>query len=120
MQKDALEYIRSTLYVVSLLTVIFVGFLRKILLKSGKKMDTKTYASSLGPAMGRYLSIVIVCAAIVESVAIYGLLLNIMGTDVMDLYALTLLAAAAMIYYRPRKEEAVSIVEMFRRSDSAQ
>lgn len=54
----------------------------------------------------------IVTLALSESIAIYGLVLFLIGKDPMDLYLLILISAAAMLIYRPKKEEVIHLSRM--------
>jgi hypothetical protein len=57
---------------------------------------------------------VIISLALCESVGIYGLVLFFLGKNTMDLYLLLGVSAAAMIYYRPRKDELLNLLQEIR------
>ncbi len=46
-----------------------------------------------------------------ESIGVYGLILFFMGKNRSDLYILIVISAAAMLYYRPNKEEVISMAK---------
>jgi hypothetical protein len=46
-----------------------------------------------------------------ESIGVYGLILFLLGKNSTDLYLLILVSAAAMVMYRPRKEEMLNLVQ---------
>jgi hypothetical protein len=52
-----------------------------------------------------------VALAMSESVGVYGLILFFLGKNSRDLYLLILVSAAAMVVYRPRKDEVLSLVQ---------
>jgi hypothetical protein len=59
--------------------------------------------------MQKYTSAVIASLVMCEGVGIYGLILFLLGKDATDLYLLLGISAAAMVYYRPKREELVNL-----------
>jgi hypothetical protein len=50
-----------------------------------------------------------------EAIGLYGLVLYLLGSNQTDLYSLTVLSAAAMTLYFPRKDEVIQLAEKFDR-----
>jgi len=110
MEKDVFEKLRIALYMVSFATLIATKFIRKYILSRKGHVQTAQH-----PVLAKYTLAMIVSLAMSESIAIYGLLLFLMGKKQLDLYLLTFIAVAAMLYYRPKKEEIIEIIEEERR-----
>jgi len=51
----------------------------------------------------------IVAWALSESIGVFGLVLFLLGKNPTDLYLLILISAVAMLIYRPRKDEVISL-----------
>ena len=79
------------------------------------RSDSRVFKSALvpkqysTPALGKYTTVSIVSWALAESVAIYGLLLFLLGGSFKDLYLFVAVALAVMIYYRPKMSELVEL-----------
>lgn len=95
---DTFRVLRTVLYALSLVVLIAAGYVRRRMLAAK--------APSAGSSTTQeYSGAVITSLAMSESVGIYGLLLFLLGKDATDLYLLLAISAAAMFYFRPRKEE---------------
>jgi hypothetical protein len=70
-------------------------------------------------ALQKYSAATIVALAMSESIGIYGLVLFFLGKNPTDLYLLILVSAAAMLVYRPRKDEMLSLVQTGRPDSGA-
>lgn len=105
-----LKYI---LLAVSLVTFGLIRFFRTAMLKANPRKPDIPMPRGLSEdgksAISRYMSAIIVSAALAESVAIYGLLLFMLGGGFDTLYLFTMISAAAMLYYRPRRDELDSL-----------
>jgi hypothetical protein len=116
MEKNIFDILRNTLYIVSFVTLIATKYIRKLVL-SGKGLSNvkKVYQQSnqniQHPALARYTTAMIIALAMSESIGIYGLILFFLGKNQLDLYLLILISAAAMLYYRPKKEEVISMAK---------
>ncbi len=109
-----LETMKLALYGASFVTLIVTHFIRKVMLKAAGSGPFSAFAQSPSvqhPAAGRYLSAVIVSMALCESIGVYGLVLFFMSKDSLVLYRFIIVSAAAMLYFRPRKEELLQLVE---------
>ncbi len=101
---DTFATLRMALYLLGIATLIAARYIRKLILgREGRSVGpAQAQPSSL---MAIYTSAVIASLAMCESVGIYGLVLFFLGRNSTDLYLLLGISAAAMVYYRPRKEE---------------
>lgn len=96
--------LRRVLYVVAALVLLAVGRIRRLIL--GEAEAPRQAGQALAEArLPRYSAAVIVSLALCESVAICGLVLYLLGKNATDLFLLAGIAAVAMIYYRPKKED---------------
>ncbi len=106
---DVFSFLRSALYVVAIIELAIIPFIRKFMLKTGISVSHGSGQTMPGigkhPAAAKYASVMLVSLAIAESVAIYGLMLYFLGKDSQSLYLLTAISAAAMIFYRPKMDE---------------
>jgi len=109
--KLPLEKIKYALFGVSFITLFLVHYLRKFLLRtiSSNVISSQT-SSPQHPAVGKYLVTVIITSALLESIGIYGVVLFFLAKDTSSLYQLLIISAAAMLYFRPRKDELLNIV----------
>ena len=102
--------LRLALYAIGVATVIGSRYVRKLILAGGSR-PAGPLRERPGSVMPRYTGAVIASLAMCESVGIYGLVLYILGRDATDLYLLLGIAAAAMVYYRPKREELAGLVK---------
>jgi len=93
MDSGSFAMLRLALYALGFATLVASRHVKKLVL------------ARPAPAMQRYTSAVIVSLAMCESIGIFGLVLFIIGRDPADFYLLLGVSAAAVVYYRPRKEE---------------
>lgn len=96
--------LRLVLYALGFATLIAARFVRKRIL-DGTTRSVEPLPDRPASFMQKYTTAVIVNLAMAESVGIYGLVLFLLGRDTTDLYVLMGISAAAMVYYRPRREE---------------
>ena len=99
---DLLRYI---FFGLSAVAYAAAGFIRKRMLRRGLGGPLKA-SSPIGmarrsPWAARYLTVMIVSLAISDSIAIYGLLLFLLGAGFTTLYMFLSLFAIAMFIYRP-------------------
>lgn len=96
--------IKSIFYALAIITFPMINLLRHVTLRLNQTMPTAT------PAKLRYLVSVIISLALAETIGIYGLVLALLGDSINSLWIFTLLALLAMILYRPKFNEYLSIV----------
>ena len=105
-----IETIKYVLYGVSVITLFVVHYLRKALLRGGNPTaNTNQSNTPQDPAVGKYTVAVIITTALLESIGIYGVVLFFIAKDTMALYQLLIISAGAMIYFRPRKDELLTL-----------
>lgn len=104
--------IKYALFGVACVTVLVVYVLRKFLLDPDRSDINATQATSAQhPAITKYTTAVVITSALLESIGIYGVVLFLLAKDTRALYQLLIISAAAMIYFRPRKEELFNLAE---------
>ena len=110
------ETIRYALAAVSGATLMGTYFLRRHLVQKQKPFNPGPTNLSQGqhPAMARYTVAVVISLALAESVGIYGLVLFLLSKDSMTLYQFMGGSAVAMIYFKPSKEELMSVVDQMK------
>jgi len=103
--EEAQGTLRTALYALAFVTLIGAGVVRRLILAAG--------GPPAGPASvpQKYSSAVIASLAMSESVGIYGLVLSLLGKNATDLYLLAGISAAALFYFRPRKDELLSLCQ---------
>lgn len=108
-----LQTLRNAFLALSVATLIGTRYLRSFMLKKIKKPVAAPPPggnSPLHPVAAKYTTIVVISLALGESVGIYGVVLFLVGRSVSDLVIFIGLSAAAMIYYRPKKEEMAGLL----------
>ena len=105
-----IETIKYALFGVSFITLFVVYYLRKFLLRvSNSIVNSNQSQSSQQTALGKYAVAVVITSALLESIGIYGVVLFLIAKDTSSLYQLLIISAAAMVYFRPRKEELLGL-----------
>lgn len=108
-----LGMLKNILYLTAIATLLLTPVVRKAVLKSqgGAYGKSGMWSSGrVGAAVGKYMSALIVSLALAESIAIYGLVLFLMGDNLATLYTFIVVSTAAMLFYRPRMEEIENLV----------
>ncbi len=105
--------LRIIMYVLSFATLAASWLVRRTLLAA--RPSSRQNKSGQHPAVQRYTTAMIVALAMTEAIAIYGLILFLLGKNHTDLYLLTGFSAAGMTLYYPRREEVVSLAEQLAR-----
>ena len=110
----SLDTLKFALYGASFITLVIANFLKKILLNPDKEMKWLKAQQNISihnqhPAVGRYTAVIIILAALSESIGIYGVVLFLLSKNSLVLYQFITVSAAAMIYFRPRKEELLQL-----------
>lgn len=101
------DILTNALIAVSAISLIAAFVLRKRLLNPVSLPDSSQagFICNVHPAAMKYQSATIISAALCESVGIYGLVLFFMSKDFNRLYGFIAVAAAAMLFFRPSKED---------------
>jgi hypothetical protein len=101
-----LKTIRYALFGVSCITLFVVYCLRKFLMKPNISIaNSRQMSSNQHPAVGKYTVAILMTSGLLESIGIYGVVLFLWAKDTSSLYQLVIISAAAMLFFRPRKEE---------------
>jgi hypothetical protein len=112
--EDTLGILRTALYAMALAILIATRYIRK-LIKSGRSQVSQPAQALERLALQKYSAATIVALAMSESIGVYGLILFFLGKNPTDLYLLILISAAAMVIYRPRKDEMLLLAQTSRK-----
>ncbi len=107
---EALGTLRTVLYALGLVTLIAAGYIRRLILAAGRSAAGPTQAGQ-SSVLAKYSTAVIASLAMSESIGIYGLVLFLLGKNALDLYLLVGISAAAMFYFRPKKDELLNLCQ---------
>jgi hypothetical protein len=105
-----MELLRNILYGISIITILLSHFLRKFML-AVKNSDASSGLMKYGAQsnqplfVAKYTMTVMVSLALSESIAIYGLVLFLVGADFQTFYIFTAISALSMFFYRPKRME---------------
>jgi hypothetical protein len=102
--------IRTILYVVAIATFPLTNLIRHIQLRLNQTMPFSQVAPRI-EAKKRYLVTIIVSMSLIESVAIFGFVMFILGDNFNTLYIFSGLSALGLFLYRPKVDEYVTIVD---------
>lgn len=108
--EDTFGMLKTVLYALAFAILIATRYIRKLIL-SGKSQVSQPTQVLKHPALQKYSVATIVALAMSESIGIYGLILFFLGKNSTDLHLLILISAAAMVMYRPRKDEMLNLVQ---------
>jgi hypothetical protein len=108
--KETFGILRTVLYLMAAAILIATRYVRKLIL-SGRSQISQPAQAWEPLALQKYSAATIVALAMSESIGIYGLILFFLGKNSTDLYLLILISAAAMVVYRPRRDEMLSLVQ---------
>jgi len=107
---DEFTILRTALYVLSLISLLVAKPIKKFVWKKGRISPRKA-GSFYNPVIQRYTSAVIISAAVLETIGIFGLVLFILGKNPVDLYVLITVSAVALLQNRPKREEVMRLFE---------
>lgn len=96
--------IRTLLYVLAIVIFPFTSLLRHILLRLNQTMPGDT------PAKKRYLVTVLMTQVMMEAVALFGLLMFVLGDGNNTLYIFSSMAVLGVFLHRPKMTEYEDIV----------
>ena len=105
-----LPTLRNIFYILAVLHLFLAFFLRKIMV-SGEKAALSSGIPREKPGkkeqrvLAKYFSAVIITLALSESIAIFGLVLFMLGDSLQNFYFFTVVSALAILYHRPKAEE---------------
>jgi hypothetical protein len=110
-----LNILKPLAFVFALLTPVFATYSKKrILARKGVSQQHDQVAGNT--VIDRYSTAMIVAQAFALSVGTCGFVLLFLGMDQADFYFLTLLSAAWLLLFRPKKEEVLELIRHAERS----
>ncbi len=98
-------FIRTVLYIITIILFPLVNLLRHILLRLNQTMPGDN------PAKNRYLMTTIVTISLIEVVGFFGFVMFILGDEFNTLYIFSVLGALGLFIHRPRDQEYKQIIE---------
>lgn len=101
--------IRTVLYVLAIVTLPLTSLLRHILLRLNQTMPGDN------PAKNRYLVTIVMTQVMVEAVAIFGLVMFVLGDEYNTLYIFSVMAGLGIFLHRPKMGEYLRIIEALNR-----
>jgi hypothetical protein len=108
MDKSTFGVLKTLLYLFTFIIIVITRYIRRFTL-SGKGQYGKAFQNFEPLTLQKYTTAMIVAWALLESIGIFGLVLFLLGKNPMDLYLLILISAAAMLWYRPKKDELINL-----------
>ncbi len=111
MAGSQLEVFKYALFGIAVMTLFGAYFFLKLLLKNIVGMPGTGRQTASHPAVGKYTVVIVIVMALLESIGIYGVVLFMVSKDAVSLYQLVVLSAIGMLYFRPKKEELISLAE---------
>jgi len=105
LEPDLRELLRTVMIALSLVELLIAVWLRKRLLAgkySPRTTSPRSAANHLTPLVAGYLSGMMICLALCESVGIYGFVLFLLGEPPATLYGFVGVAILGMFLFRPR------------------
>jgi F0F1-type ATP synthase membrane subunit c/vacuolar-type H+-ATPase subunit K len=126
---EAFLLIGYILYAIGAIILIVVYFIRRIITNQKSVISRMAaFMSTAGgstimtsggnprSAVGRYLVGILICSALIEAIGIYGLIIFIIDADFLSLYFLIGVAAAAHLYFRPKKQELIDLATQIKQN----
>jgi len=105
MAEEQRVFIRTVLYVITIILFPLLNLLRHILLRLNQTMPGDS------PAKNRYLMTTIVTISLIEVIGFFGFVMFILGDEFNTLYIFSVLGALGLFIHRPRQEEYKQIIE---------
>ncbi len=102
--------LKPVLYILAVVVLITTRYVTRYIL-SGKGRRRQAAQNLQHPALQKYESAMILAWAMSESIGVFGLILFFLGKNRLDLYLLILISAAALLIYRPSKDEVISLFQ---------
>ena len=101
-------FIRTVLYIITIILFPLINLLRHILLRLNQTMPGDN------PAKNRYLMTTIVTISLIEVVGFFGFIMFVLGDEFNTLYIFGALGALGLFLHRPRQQEYKQIIEALR------
>jgi DMSO reductase anchor subunit len=110
MDKSTFGVLKTVLYLFTFTIIAITRYIRRFIL-SGKGQNVLATQNFQPLTLQKYTTAMIVAWALLECIGIFGLILYLLGKNPMDLYILILISAAAMLWYRPKKDELIGLAQ---------
>jgi len=107
--EDQRVFIRSILYVITIILFPLTNLLRHILLRLNQTMPGDTSAKY------RYLMTTVVTLPSIEIVGMFGFIMFMLGDEINSLYIFSLLGVLGVFLHRPREQEYREIIEALKK-----
>ena len=112
---DQIKFMKYGLYAASVLTIVFTIFIRKFLFRAWEgsdivNLDLQAQDIAKQQALKKYAIITFMVMATLQNIGIFGVILFFFSGDSTALYKLLIVSAAAILYFRPRKEELLRLM----------
>ncbi|NJC88245.1 MAG: hypothetical protein FIB02_06880 [Desulfuromonas sp.] len=111
MAPEVLDILRAVFYALAFIILFATRHIRRLVLAGKGNAASKPAPAFSQPLLQKYVSAMMVALALSESIGIFGFVLFLLGKNAVDLYVLIALSAAAMLIYRPQKEELLAMVQ---------
>lgn len=108
LDKSIFNVVKTVIYLFTLIIIVITRYIRRFIL-SGKSQQGQGIQSFQSLTLQKYTTVMIVAWALLECIGIFGLILFFLGKNSTDLYLLLIVSAVAMLWYRPKKDELVSL-----------
>ena len=108
LDKSIFNVVKTVIYLFTLIIIVITRYIRRFIL-SGKSQQGQGIQSFQSLTLQKYTTVMIVAWALLECIGIFGLILFFLGKNSTDLYLLLIISAVAMLWYRPKKDELVSL-----------
>lgn len=106
--KSTFGVLKTVLYLFTLIIIVITRYIGRFIL-SGKGQYGQATQNFQPLTLQKYTTVMIVAWALLECIGIFSLVLFLLGKNPTDLYLLIMISAAAMLWYRPKKDELVSL-----------
>jgi amino acid permease len=111
LERDEVAFIvlKTVFYILTFAILTFTRHVKSLILsRQGQHREANQNLQST--TLRKYATAMIVTWALLESTGVFGLVLLFLGSP-FDLYLLILISAAAMLWYRPKKDDLISLAQ---------
>ncbi len=109
--EDQRLLVRTILYSVAIVTFPLTNLIRHIQLRLNQTMPFSSHHNLIVVVKNRYLMTTLISMALIETPAIYGFVMFILGDTFNTLYIFTGMSALGLFLYRPKIDEFNGIIE---------
>ena len=118
MDRSTFVTLKTVLYLFTFVIIAITRYIKKFIL-SGKGQYGQAIQNLEPLTLQKYTTAMIVAWALLEGIGVFGLVLFLLGKNPTDLYLLIMISAAAMLWYRPRKDEVNSLFQKSREASNS-